>query len=87
MNTKKNVISTEEIEYLSQVVWKNITLNKYIEEQIVVENNISLLKKLKSYGLNCYESLDALKNLNEILDDPNVVQERSTDSLIMSLIS
>lgn len=34
------------------------------DQLFVVENNISLLKKLKSYGLNCYESLDALKNLN-----------------------
>jgi alkylation response protein AidB-like acyl-CoA dehydrogenase len=55
VNTKKNRISTEEIEYLSQVVWNNKHLNKYIEEQIVVENNI--LEKIKMCNENYDENL------------------------------
>jgi len=55
INTKKNEISTEEIDYLSQVVWKNKELNKYVENQIVVEDNI--LEKIKRCNENYDESL------------------------------
>ena len=39
INTKKVNISSDEIEFLANSVWNDKELNKYIEEQIVVNEN------------------------------------------------
>ena len=54
-NTSKVAISSDEIDFLSNVVWKDQKLNKYIEEQIVVENDI--LEKIKKCNENPTDEL------------------------------
>tara|TARA_B100000886_G_scaffold329733_1_gene279432 strand:- start:20 stop:856 length:837 start_codon:yes stop_codon:yes gene_type:complete len=55
VNTKKSKVSSKEIEYLSSIIWKNDKIKNYIEEQIVVENNI--LGKIKECNENYNEEL------------------------------
>ena len=55
VNTKKSKVSSKEIEYLSSIIWKNEKIKNYIEEQIVVENNI--LGKIKECNENYNEEL------------------------------
>ena len=54
-NTSKIAISSDEIDFLSNVVWKDKKFNKYIEEQIVVENDI--LEKIKKCNENPTDEL------------------------------
>ncbi len=64
VNTSKVKISTSEIEYLANVVWKDKKFNKYIEDQIVVENNI--LEKIKNCNKNpSFELLDDIVQVGE----------------------
>ncbi len=56
VNTSRVNISTKEIEFLANVVWTDPKLNKYIEEQIVVENN-NILEKIKNCNNNPTEEL------------------------------
>ena len=47
-NYQKFVISEKDIEYLSQIVWKNEKINNYIKQQIYMTNtlkNIQLANK------------------------------------------
>lgn len=55
VNTNKSKVSSKEIEYLSSIIWKNEKIKNYIEEQIVVENNI--LGKIKECNENYNEEL------------------------------
>ena len=55
VNTNKSKVSSKEIEYLSSIIWKNDKIKNYIEEQIVVENNI--LGKIKECNENYNEEL------------------------------
>ena len=43
---KKNKISTNDMEYMSNIIWKNNKVKKYVEDQIYIQNNI--LGKIKS---------------------------------------
>ena len=52
-NTKKMIVTQDEIEYLSGVVWNDSKLNKYIEDKIVVQEG-SVLDKIKK----CNEKYD-----------------------------
>ena len=64
VNTSKINITTKEIDFLANVVWKDKKLNKYIEEQIVVENDI--LDKIKRCNENpTYELLDDIVQVGE----------------------
>ena len=60
INTKKVTVTQKEIEYLSEIIWKNDKLNRYIEEQIVIENTV--LEKIKKCNENFNEDL-----VNEIV--------------------
>ena len=64
VNTNKINITTKEIDFLANVVWKDKKLNKYIEEQIVVENDI--LDKIKRCNENpTFELLDDIVQVGE----------------------
>ena len=55
-NTNKVHISSEEIDILANAVWNDKNFNKYIEEQIVVEDN-DILGKIKSCNENFSDEL------------------------------
>tara|TARA_A100001015_G_scaffold190790_1_gene212587 strand:- start:21 stop:1106 length:1086 start_codon:yes stop_codon:yes gene_type:complete len=55
-NTDKVHISSEEIDFLANVVWNDKNFNKYIEEQIVVEDN-DILGKIRSCNENFSDEL------------------------------
>ena len=42
---KKNKITTDDMEYMSTIIWKNNKVKNYIEEQIYIKDNI--LEKIK----------------------------------------
>ena len=64
VNTSRMNISSKEIEFLSNVVWKDKKFNKYIEEQIVVENDI--LEKIKECNNNpSFELIDDIVQVGE----------------------
>ncbi len=56
VNTSRVNVSPKEVEFLANVVWSDFKLNKYIEEQIVVENN-NILEKIKNCNNNPTEEL------------------------------
>lgn len=58
----RNVISKEDIKYMSTIIWDNKKVNKYIEDQIYAENNI--LEKIKKAN---YEKNIEIKE--ELIDD------------------
>ena len=60
-NTKKTKITQNEIEYLSNVVWKNDNLNKYIEDKISIQDG-NILDKIKKCNKNFDDKL-----LNDIV--------------------
>ena len=56
INTSKVNITSEEIEKLALASWNDKKLNKYIEDQIVVENN-TILSNIKECNFNPTEEL------------------------------
>ena len=60
-NTKKSNVTTEEIDYLSSILWKNKKLREYVEDKIVIKEN-GILDKIK----RCNDSYD-FKLLDEIV--------------------
>ena len=56
INTNKVNITSEEIEKLALASWKDKELNKYIEDQIVIENN-TILSNIKECNINPLEEL------------------------------
>ena len=55
----KSKVTTEEIEYLSNVLWTDKEMNKYVEEQIETNGILDKIKK-------CNENYD-YQLLNEIV--------------------
>ncbi len=67
VNTSRVKISTDDIDFLANVVWKDDKFNKYIEEQIVVEDNI--LEKIRNCNTNFDEKL--IDDIVQVGEYPN----------------
>ena len=64
-NTKKLNITQDEIEYLATIVWKDQSLNRYIEDKIVIKKD-SILDKIKRCNENYdYNLLDDIVQVGE----------------------
>ena len=58
---KKYKISTNDMEYMSNIIWDNNKVKKYVEDQIYIQNNI--LGKIKcAMRQNDVDKKDALVN-------------------------
>lgn len=55
VNTKTVPVSVDEIEYMSNVLWKNSGLRKYVEDQIVIDGTI--LDKIRTCNDNYSDEL------------------------------
>ena len=65
-NYKKLTVSSEDTEYLANIVWNNEDINKYIEEQIYLDpDNILKIKKCnEEFDLSLYQDIISVGEFN-----------------------